>query len=327
MHALLECCSSTDASQLAHACAVFANSLSSLHQLSQISILTACHLSHGGQSRLTRVLSNTMCLVIQCKTCTSPGNRYLVLLCHLSTAMLVCLPLNWCGAMSNGCAGTNSSALPVMQGDTSLPAVVQWLHLMAASPSNHDAQPNQRISKRRRQPKTHNKQQQQPKDELHTHPTVISMHSTQALPDSLQQPNQHSFQQLLMSDEPIEQPIEPLIGQPIEQPIGQSPDISDARWLHQHSPAALAKQGSVTAAVLASAAPSAAAAGGAVQDSQGTSPCGWSRQHEWAYMDCLSQLREAMFADLPPPVPAEVPLLDHGSGKAIKSMPAKARYV
>lgn len=237
--------------------------------------------------------------------------------------------------MSNDYDGIHSSALlPTMQGDTSLPAVVQWLRLMAASPSNHVAQPHQRISKRRRQTKTHKQQEQQqqqqqqhPDDELHTHPTVTSMCPSQALPDSFQQPNQHSFQQLLMSDEPIKEPIELLIGQPIEQPIGQSPDISDACLLHQHSPAALADQGTVTAAVLASAAPSAAAAGGAVEESQGTSPCGWSGQHEWAYMDCLSQLREAMFADLPPPVPAEVPLLDHASGRQYKSMPAKARYI
>ena len=203
----------------------------------------------------------------------------------------------WDGVMSSGHNGTHSSALlPMMQGDTSLPAVVQWLRLMAASPSPHAAQPHQYLSKRRRHiNQRKQQQQQQPVDELHMDPAVTSTNSTQVLPDSFQQPNQHSFQQLLMSDEPIEQPLEQLYEQ------------------HQHLPAALVEPES-PAATLASAAPSVAAAGEAGEGLP--SPCGWSGHHELAYMDCLSQLREAMFADLAPSVPAEVQVLDHASGKA-----------
>lgn len=80
-------------------------------------------------------------------------------------------------------------------------------------------------------------------------------------------------------------------------------------------------QATPSAAAAASVAPSTALSAGTAADGmQGMdsmrdpNPDSCSLQQEWVYMDCLSQLRDAIFADLPPPVAAEAPQLDRAAG-------------
>ena len=178
----------------------------------------------------------------------------------------------------------------MLQGDTALPSVMQWLRSTAAAPSDHahsQARPSKRTART-------NKLKQQPSQQ-HQETADPSMQHTHAQQNSVPNPAQYTSQ-LSTSD---------------GQPNNAGSHVTAAHLLQPDQFAVLADQ-EVAAAATPSA--GAAAAGEACGVTGAAATPGWSMQHDWASMDCLSQLRDAMFADLPPPVAAE-PLLDHAAGE------------
>lgn len=176
-----------------------------------------------------------------------------------------------------------------------MPSVLHWLRSTAAAPSDHAAHSQARPSKRTART---NKLKQQHTE--HQETADPSMQHTHAQQDSVPNPAQYTSQ-LSTSD-------------------GQSKhvasNVSAAHLLQPDLCAVLADQEAAAAATPSAVAASAgaAAAGEACGMNGAAATPGWSMQHDWASMDCLSQLRDAMFADLPPPVAAE-PLLDHAAGE------------
>ena len=177
-----------------------------------------------------------------------------------------------------------------------MPSVLHWLRSTAASPSDHAAHSQARPSKRTART---NKPRQQASQQ-HQETANPSMQHTHAQQNSVPNPIQHTSQ-LSTSD---------------GQSKNAASHVTAAHLLQPDLCAVLADREAAAAATPSAVAASAgaAAAGEACGISGAAATLGWSMQRDWASMDCLSQLRDAMFADLPLPVAAE-PLLDHAAGE------------
>lgn len=184
----------------------------------------------------------------------------------------------------------------VMQGELELSALVHWLRFTAASQPAHASHQAQSMSRRKRRA---GKRMQQPVDQ----PADADMRPANLLHNSTHTAAQHSSQQL-----------------PAEQQLLFHQDTNATTCSEHQNTAAVTGQetpvGMADALSLHLGGTAAHDADGADRLQHGRTAC-VSSQQEDAYMDCLSQLRDAMYADLPAPVSAEPPPLDHAAGEQL----------
>lgn len=234
-------------------------------------------------------------LVLSCESCA---------ILHVETLQL----------KDSACAG--------MQGSTSLAAVVQWLRLTAAQPTIM-ANPCHPTSKRARQ---HSRRQQSAARQT-DHASSTALHATDNAIHPSQQQLQHQLpglgkQEAETACQLVRQAADSASGclkQEADTDSGLLKQETDSAFQSATSlqpSAAAAGASSSTEAATAPEVNEAASAGASRQaaaSSRGSSVLGMTSQQEWACMDCLSQLRDIMFAELPLQSAVEVPLLDAGA--------------